>query len=300
MSVTAALDYAPQQPWLPASENLVQWGVDFHELLLQDRLRMAAFEIGVKEVVRPGMVVLDLGTGTGVLAQWALEAGAQRVYGVDLNSSILNIARKRLAAAGLGGRFVPVHGLSFDVTLPEPVDLIVSEILGNIVDNEDCARILGDARHRLLKPDGLMLPHRAESYVVPVSASLAHRRVAGGDVGGTPDAVGTADLLRTHRVGSPFDIYYDCILPLETYLAAPRVLRVFAFTPTEATSYHRSLIFPIRTDGLFTGFKGYFVAELSDTVALDISGDDIPGGTTFGQLEALLSSRCRGRAGTPR
>jgi hypothetical protein len=41
-----------------------------------------------------------------------------------------------------------------------------------------------------------------------------------------------------------------------------------------------SLTLPVQTNGLFTGFKGYFTAELSDTVALDISGDDIPGGTT--------------------
>jgi protein arginine N-methyltransferase 1 len=36
----------------------------------------------------------------------------------------------------------------------------------------------------------------------------------------------------------------------------------------------------VQTDGVFTGFKGYFTAELVEGVILDISGDDIEGRTT--------------------
>src|SRR5918911_667206 len=64
--------YEPEQVWLPASEQLMEWGESFHDLLLGDELRMTAFRAAIDEVVWPGSTVLDLGTGTGILAEWAL------------------------------------------------------------------------------------------------------------------------------------------------------------------------------------------------------------------------------------
>jgi protein arginine N-methyltransferase 1 len=145
------------------------------------------------------------------------------------------------------------------VTLPEPADLVVSEILGNLVDNEDCCRILDDAAGRFLAPGGRMLPRRAERYLVPVEATRAHAGVAA---------------LDTSR---PFDAYYDVILPRDGYLASPRLDRRFTFT-ADPTSYQSDLVFAVGRAGTFTGFKGWFVADLAPTVALDISGDRIDGG----------------------
>lgn len=260
--------YGLEQPWLPASESLTEWDESFHDLLLSDSLRMAAFETAIKETVRPGMAVLDLGTGTGILAQWAAEAGARHVYGLDLQDRILARATQRLVDAGHGERFSPICGLSFEVELPEKVDVIVSEIMGNIVDNEDCARILADARRRFLRPGGLMLPSRAESYLVPVSAVDAHSQIRQGRVQGGS--------LGDNR----FDSYYDVIVPVDSALAAPQLLRSFDFDTDQDPVYERTIVFPVHHAGDFTGFKGYFIATLSETVALDISGDGIAAGTT--------------------
>ena len=51
--------------------------------LLEDRRRTESFLAGVKAVVRPGDVVLDLGTGIGLLAIAAAQAGASRVYALE-------------------------------------------------------------------------------------------------------------------------------------------------------------------------------------------------------------------------
>ena len=45
-------------------------------------------------------------------------------------------------------------------------------------------------------------------------------------------------------------------------------------------SQENRLLFTIQEDGLLTGFKGYFIAELVDGVVLDISGGDIEGRKT--------------------
>jgi len=256
--------YEPEQVWAPWSEQLLGWGDEFHDLLLGDELRMRAYRQAIVEAVRPGDVVADLGTGTGVLARWTIEAGAGRVYAIERDADLLERARVAAEAAGLGERFVPVAGLSFDVELPERVDVIVSEILGNLVDNENCTHILDDAVRRFLAPGGRLLPSRAERYLVPVEARRAH------------DEVGT---LRSSQVPRPFDAYYDVVLPRSGYLASPRLDRTFDFAAQGApTAYRSDLVFAVDRAGLFTGFKGWFVADLSPTVALDIAGDRIDGG----------------------
>jgi protein arginine N-methyltransferase 1 len=241
------------------SEQLLAWGDDFHDLMLGDALRMRAYRQAIAEVVRPGDVVVDLGTGTGVLARWALAAGAARAYGIERDPALLDRAVAAARSEGLDG-FVPVAGLSFDVTLPEPADVLVSEVLGNLVDNEGCTAILADAAARFLRPGGRMLPRRAERYLVPVEATRAHAAVA--------DSAG-----RTAE-GRGFDAYYDVILPRAGYLASPRLDRAFDLG-ARGGSYGRELVFPVQRQGLLTGFKGWFVADLSPTVTLDISGDVI-------------------------
>ena len=51
--------------------------------MLNDRARTDAFIRAIEATVRPGDVVVDLGTGTGVLALAAARAGARRVYAIE-------------------------------------------------------------------------------------------------------------------------------------------------------------------------------------------------------------------------
>ncbi|MFE9534903.1 methyltransferase domain-containing protein [Streptomyces sp. NPDC006691] len=274
--------YEPEQVWLPASEQLLDWDDGFHDLMLGDRLRMDAYRAAISEAVRPGDTVLDLGTGTGILAQWALEAGAARVYGIDLNEQVLDTASQRLRDAGFGDRFRPLAGHSFDLRLPEPADIVISEILGNLADNENCVAILDDARRRFLRPGGAMLPRTVESYLVPVAAESAHAQLRDGAPQDSGGRVEFAAMLRARGARDAFDLYYDTVIPAATRLAAPRLLRRYGFQDADHvngqhTQYACELVYTVQRDGLFTGFQGYFVATLSDTVALDISGDDICG-----------------------
>ena len=52
----------------------------FHRFLLRDtNARLPLFEQALAATIQSGDVVLDLGTGTGVLAYFACRAGAQSV-----------------------------------------------------------------------------------------------------------------------------------------------------------------------------------------------------------------------------
>ncbi|MET8504480.1 methyltransferase domain-containing protein [Streptomyces sp. NPDC004787] len=311
--------YRTEEVWLPASEQLLDWGAEFHELMLGDDLRMEAFRTAVTEAVRPGDTVLDLGTGTGILALWALEAGAAKVYGIDLNEKVLDAAVERLDAAGFGDRFEPLLGLSFDLELPERVDIVISEIMGNLADNENFSAILDDARERFLRPGGAMLPRLVDSFLVPVAAEEAHAQLGGEgprDAGG-PEAF--AELLAARGAKDPYALYYDVVLPVSGHLSSPRLVRRYEPERPEATptTYEVPLVYTVQRDGVLTGFKGYFAARLSETVALDISGDDIAGRTTSdswkhcylpierpvrvrrGDRIAMTFARSAGRDGSP-
>src|SRR5439155_3036542 len=69
----------PINPTLPVEP----WRYDslaIHVKMLNDRRRTSQFLTSIREVVRPGDVVVDLGTGTGILAVAAARAGARHVY----------------------------------------------------------------------------------------------------------------------------------------------------------------------------------------------------------------------------
>ena len=100
--------------------------VDEHREYLSDPARLEAYRRAIHEVVRPGMVVADLGSGTGILGLFALEAGAARVYSIEA-TGMIEIARALAGANGFRDRFHAVQSHSSEAELPERVDAIVSD-----------------------------------------------------------------------------------------------------------------------------------------------------------------------------
>jgi SAM-dependent methyltransferase len=119
-------------------------------------------------VVGPEDVVVDIGTGTGILAAGAAQAGARHVYGIEA-TPIADYARQVFAANALGSRVTLLEGWSTRVTLPERADVAVGEILGSEALEERLLPVVLDARRRLLKPGGRLIPSVVRVFGVPVS-----------------------------------------------------------------------------------------------------------------------------------
>src|SRR5438309_7828089 len=96
---------------------------------LADGNRVSAFRHAIEEVVTPGDVVLDLGSGTGILGFMACLAGAKRVYAVD-EGPIVGLAREVAKANGFQDRITQIQGLSTRVALPETVDIALADQKG--------------------------------------------------------------------------------------------------------------------------------------------------------------------------
>jgi hypothetical protein len=141
---------------------------DLHLGMLDDRIRTSRYLEGIREVVGPGDVVVDIGTGSGVLAMAAAQAGAERVYAIEA-SAIGETARKNFEANGLADRITLLQGWSTRLELPERADVLVSEIIGNEPLGEDVLEITSDARRRMLKPDARMVPGKVRIFGLPVT-----------------------------------------------------------------------------------------------------------------------------------
>lgn len=148
-------------------------GVRIHRIMLADRVRLDAYRDAIEALVEPGMTVLDVGAGTGILSMFAARAGASRVYAVD-QSEILTATRELIAVNGMSDRVRCIAGLVEEITLPEKVDLIVSEWMGYFALTESMFESVIAARKRHLKPGGRMIPAAIRLFVTPVADRRLH------------------------------------------------------------------------------------------------------------------------------
>ncbi len=112
----------------------------------------------VQEFVKPGMNVLDIGCGTGLLIEDAAKAGAE-VKGIDISEGMLKVAQKRIEKSGLQDKIsiYNVGVVEIDTLFAEnSFDLIVSTLVFSELYSEERAMALFQIK-KLLKPNGKLV-----------------------------------------------------------------------------------------------------------------------------------------------
>ena len=143
-----------------------------HQWMIEDRVRMEAYDAALRRMVRPDDVVLDFGCGLGILAMMAARAGAKKVYAVD-RLSIVRVAQAIAKKNGLS-QIDFVFAPEGDFDLPEKVDLIVSEWMGYFALHEGMLSALCSARDKHLAPGGRIIPARIRMKAALVTAKAEH------------------------------------------------------------------------------------------------------------------------------
>lgn len=103
---------------------------------LIDEERTKAFGKAIAATVRRGDVVVDMGTGSGVLAMLAAQAGAKKVYAVELDRNNIATLGAVFRANGLDDRIVLIQGDVRKIDLPEKVDVIIGEMIATALIEE--------------------------------------------------------------------------------------------------------------------------------------------------------------------
>jgi type III protein arginine methyltransferase len=152
----------------------------WHVGLLRDRVRAEAYDRALRRVVEPGQVVLDVGTGSGLLAMMAARAGAQLVVACERDPTLAQVATDVIERNGLGDRIRVVAKDSRDlvvgVDLPRPADVVVSEIVSNDLLGERVLETLRSVRRRLLTEDAVAIPRRGSIHVALAMLVAGERR----------------------------------------------------------------------------------------------------------------------------
>ena len=233
--------------------------------MIADQVRMEAYRKAIHEVVKKGDVVADIGTGSGILAFFAIQAGARKVYAIE-RRKIIEEAEELAKLDGMEERIVFIKGRSDRIELPEKVDVITSEILGHFGYEEHVTGFKIDARKRFLKSEGRLVPAWLELYLFPVTSES----IWNDHIGFWRDDYYGFDFSAVRDAASSQIFAADCSTKA-TRLAPPRKISHVDFYEVEEAPFLFQGKSVIQKRGPFHGWVGYFQSGLSPSVILSTS-----------------------------
>jgi SAM-dependent methyltransferase len=147
----------------------------WHFPLVHDAWRNDLYAQALKRFITPKTIVLEIGSGTGILAMLAAQAGARHVYSCEMEPLLAEAARENIQKNGFEERITVISKKSTDLEigrdLPGKADLCVSELVDIGLLREDVLPIMEDAMDRLLTDNALILPGTIASMGVLVGGA---------------------------------------------------------------------------------------------------------------------------------
>ncbi|MGI9093181.1 MAG: 50S ribosomal protein L11 methyltransferase [Mycobacteriales bacterium] len=243
----------------------------WHFSMLNDRERNDAYATALERQVVPGSHVLDIGSGSGLLALAAARAGAGRVTTCEANPLLAEVARQIIDTQGLTDRItvLATHSSAIEIgrEIATPADMVISEIVDCGLVGEGILPSIRHARRELLAPDGTILPQGAKLYGQLMESSavqrLNHVEVACGFDVSLMNALATHGHFPTRLATWP-----HCAL------SAPVELLSFDFTRDVPEQQNRSVSFEPTTSGTAHAVVAWFELDLGAGVVLRTTPDN--------------------------
>ncbi|MEM7061025.1 MAG: hypothetical protein AAF557_25890 [Pseudomonadota bacterium] len=156
---------APRHPFVQditgtfIRDRFPSWYID----AVNDTWRNAAYRAALKHLADPDKVILEIGTGTGLFAMMAIQAGFRHVYTFESNEHVAKIAAECIRRNGFEDR-ITLQNITFndeaDITLPERPDVMMHEVSGENLIIPDLFGLIEAARDKGLPEDAPILPHK--------------------------------------------------------------------------------------------------------------------------------------------
>ncbi len=217
--------------------------------MTNDELRNKSYKIAINRLAKDKTVV-EIGTGQDVvLARFCVEAGAKKVYAIELSEESYKKARELVKKSGLEEKIILIHGNSPDVELPEKVDVCVSEIIGTIGGSEGAAAILNNSR-RFLKEEGIMIPRKCTTKIAAVCLPpLLHQEPGFSEV-----AAGYVEKLFKYA-GYKFDLRV-CVkqFPISSIISNSEIFEELNFSGITDEKSNHAIELVVNRDTTFDGF----------------------------------------------
>lgn len=159
--------------------------VHYHYNMLLDEARVQGFRAALQYVIKPGMSVLELGGGTGILSFFAAQ-WAEKVICVEVNPALATMARHLLASNDNGHKVDVIEADALDYLPDEPVDVVICEMLHVALLREKQLAVIRSFKQRYLEKFGLPLPAFVPEACIQAVQPVQHDFVYGGYVAPTP------------------------------------------------------------------------------------------------------------------
>lgn len=136
--------------------------------MVDDPRRTSAYLAALRDTVRPGDHVLEIGTGFGFFAVHAALAGAAHVWAVEPNDAVA-LGPALAARHGVADRITFLQRRADQVDLPRGADVLLEDLRGVFPLMGARATVLADVRARLLAPAARTIALRDHFVVAPCS-----------------------------------------------------------------------------------------------------------------------------------
>ena len=133
-------------------------------LLINDPRRTQAFRDALAAVIQPGCTVLEIGTGSGILAILAAQAGAGRVMTCEHQPLMAKIANDTVRDNRLEDTITVIakgaDQLILGEDLPEPADVLICDVFTGALLEAGGLGLMARAAESLVKPNGHLVPYK--------------------------------------------------------------------------------------------------------------------------------------------
>lgn len=119
---------------------------------MNDSPRNEAYKEAIEKIIEPDMIVLEIGTGSGLLAMLCAKK-AKHVYTCERLAPISKVAREIIKRNGFEGKITLIDKLSTAIQVGQEishqVDIVVGEIFGPALIEEQALYFFNDAKDSL-------------------------------------------------------------------------------------------------------------------------------------------------------
>lgn len=149
----------------PAAARRGELSINEHIVMVNDLARAERYGEAMLATIRPEDVVLEVGTGAGLLSTFAVRLGARHVYTVEQSPVLYEVAKKVFAANGVSEKITLVNAGSEELhrlgVIKDPIDVFVTETIGALGLDEAIVPIFEHVKP-LLSPDTKVIPRNVK------------------------------------------------------------------------------------------------------------------------------------------
>ena len=137
---------------------------------LIDKDRIAAFRKAIEYSVAKDSVVVDLGSGSGILSMFALRAGAKQVFAVEQDPEMCKLIKKTKHINSIRNRLIIMHSDARKVVLPKHIDVVICEMMATGFIDEIQVPVINHI-HKYCKNETIFIPQSVSSFAELVNSN---------------------------------------------------------------------------------------------------------------------------------